>query len=160
MPADWQRYIVGPFDTLAFIAQRFNLSPEQLARANCLTQPSITVGQALYVPGFRPAPTVVPCYPPFNWAVYVVQPGDTLSAIAQRYGISLYTLMRGNCLTTAYIYAGQRLFVPPTFPIRDIHADAYRSNVHAHAANRLTHAYADACQYFADTANYFHSRPD
>ncbi len=40
VPADWQRYIVGPFDTLALLAQRFNLSPDQLARANCLTQPS------------------------------------------------------------------------------------------------------------------------
>ncbi len=117
LPADWQRYIVGPFDTLALIAQRFNLSPEQLARANCLAQPSVTVGQAIVVPGFRPTPTLVPCYPPFNWASYIVQPGDTLSGIAQRYGMSLYTLMRANCLTTGYIYAGQRLFVPPIYPI-------------------------------------------
>lgn len=117
LPADWQRYIVGPFDTLALIAQRFNLSPDQLAQANCLAQPSVTVGQAIYVPGFRPTPTVVPCYPPFNWASYIVQPGDTLSGIAQRYGLSLYTLMRANCLTTGTIYAGQRLFVPPIYPI-------------------------------------------
>ena len=117
LPADWQRYIVGPFDTLPLIAQRFNLSPGQLAQANCLAQPSVTVGQAIYVPGFRPTPTLVPCYPPFNWASYIVQPGDTLSAIAQRYGMSLYTLMRANCLATGYIYAGQRLFVPPIYPI-------------------------------------------
>jgi len=117
LPADWQRYIVGPFDTLALIAQRFNLSSDELARANCLAQPSVTVGQAIYVPSFRPTPTVIPCYPPFNWASYIVQPGDTLSGIAQRFGMSLYTLMRANCLTTGNIYAGQRLFVLPIRPI-------------------------------------------
>jgi LysM repeat protein len=117
LPADWQRYIVGPFDTLPLIAQRFNVSPDQLTQANCLAQPGITVGQAIYVPGFRPTPTFVPCYPPFNWAIYIVQPGDTLSGIAQHYGLSLYTLLRANCLTTGYLYAGQRLFVPPIFPI-------------------------------------------
>jgi LysM repeat protein len=116
-PADWQRYIVGPFDTLHLIAQRFNLAPDQLARANCLTQLSVTVGQAIVVPGSRPTPTSVPCYPPFNWSGYIVQPGDTLSGIAQRYGLSVYALMRANCLTTTYIYAGQRLFVPPIYPI-------------------------------------------
>jgi len=117
LPADWQRYIVGPFDTLPLIAQRFNLSSDQLAQANCLAQPIVTVGQVIVVPSFRPTPTLVPCYPPFNWASYIVQPGDTLSAIAQRYGMSLYTLMRANCLTTGYIYAGQHLFVPPIYPI-------------------------------------------
>ena len=117
VPADWQRIIVGPFDTLALLAQRFNLSPDQLARANCLTQPVVTVGQAIFVPAFRPTPTQMLCYPPTNWASYIVQPGDTLSAIAQRYNISLYTLMRANCLTTAYIYAGQYLFVPWINPI-------------------------------------------
>jgi LysM repeat protein len=117
VPIDWQRYIVGPFDTLASIAQRFNLSPDQLAQANCLVEPSVTVGQTIVVPAFRPTPTPVPCYPPFNWATYIVQPGDTLSGIAQRYGLSVYALMRANCLTTSYLYAGQRLFVPPTYPI-------------------------------------------
>ena len=77
----------------------------------------MTVGQAIFVPAFQPTPTQVPCYPPFNWASYIVQPGDTLSGIAQRYNISLYALMRANCLTTGYIYVGQYLFVPWTNPI-------------------------------------------
>src|SRR5512139_1451311 len=39
IPPGWQRYSVGPFDTLASIAQRFNLTPEQLAQTNCLNGP-------------------------------------------------------------------------------------------------------------------------
>ena len=113
LPADWQRYIVGPFDTLAFIAQRFNLSLEQLAQANCLIQPNVTVGQALYVPSFRPTPTVVPCYPPFNWVIYVVQPGDTLASIALRYGTTTQEIVLLNGLDDPnFIFAGEALLIP------------------------------------------------
>ncbi len=113
-----QRYIVGPFDTINSIAQRFNLTPDQLVQANCLGNPVVTVGQTLYVPGLTPTPLAsVPCYPPYNWARASVRPGDTLSSIAARYGTSVYTLMRANCLSTTYIYSGQVLYVPPTLPV-------------------------------------------
>jgi LysM repeat protein len=118
IPADWQRYSVGPFDTVISIAQRFNLAADQLVQANCLGQSGVTVGQTIYVPGFRPTPSLsVPCFPPSNWSRYFVRPGDTLSSIAMRYGISVYTLMRANCLSATYIYYGQVLYVPPTAPI-------------------------------------------
>jgi LysM repeat protein len=117
LPVGWQRYIVGPFDTLDLLAQRFNLSPDQLARANCLAQPVVTVGQAIFVPAFQPTATQVACNPYYNWASYTVQPGDTLSSIAQRYNVPLYLLISANCLGTNYISPGQRLFVPWTYPI-------------------------------------------
>jgi LysM repeat protein len=117
IPPGWQRYSVGPFDTLISIAQRFSLTPDQLVQTNCLDKPSVTVGQTIYVPGFKPTPTNPPCFPPFNWVPYIVQPGDTLGSIAQRYNVSLYSLMRANCLTTTYIYYGQLLHVPPIYPI-------------------------------------------
>lgn len=114
----WQRYIVGPFDTVVSIAQRFNLAPDQLVKANCLDTPGVTVGQTIYVPGFKPTSSPsAPCFPPFNWSRYIVRPGDTLSSIAVRYSISVYTLMRANCLSTTFIYYGQVLYVPPTVPI-------------------------------------------
>jgi type VI secretion system secreted protein VgrG len=116
IPPDWQRYSVGPFDTVISIAQRFNLTPDQLVQTNCLNQLSVSMGQTIYVPAFRPTPIPVSCFPPFNWYGYIVQPGDTLSSIAYRYGISLYTLMRANCLSTTYIYYGQTLYVPPIYP--------------------------------------------
>ena len=46
--------------------------------------------------------------------VYVVRPGDTLSAIAQRYGLMLSTLARANGIPPPYlIRVGQRLAIPP-----------------------------------------------
>src|SRR5512134_842466 len=60
IPLDWQRYSVGPFDTLLSIAQRFNLTPDQLVQTNCLDKPVVVMGQTIYVPGFRPTPTYVP----------------------------------------------------------------------------------------------------
>ncbi|TNJ62728.1 LysM peptidoglycan-binding domain-containing protein [Paenibacillus hemerocallicola] len=49
---------------------------------------------------------------------YVVQPGDTLYAIASRYGVTVQALMQANGLTSpGQLYAGQTIFIPrPTPP--------------------------------------------
>ncbi len=117
IPADWQRYVVGAFDTLLLIARRFNTTVDQIAQANCLLQPIVSVGQTIFVPPLGPTPTLAVCYPPFGWLPIVVRPGDTLSSIAQRYGISVYYLARANCLSSTFIYAGQTIYVPPFAPI-------------------------------------------
>ncbi|MCA1661036.1 MAG: M23 family metallopeptidase [Novosphingobium sp.] len=45
---------------------------------------------------------------------YVVRPGDTLAAIAQRHGLMLSTLARANRIPPPYlIRVGQRLAIPP-----------------------------------------------
>jgi LysM repeat protein len=118
LPPEWQRYVVGAFDTFVSIAQRFSLTPDQLMRANCLSQPIVKTGDTVFVPPFRATPTIIlSCAPRFNWMPYIVAPGDTLSAIAARYGTSVVALMQANCLASSMIYAGQRLFVPPVPPI-------------------------------------------
>ena len=45
-------------------------------------------------------------------AFHVVQPGDTLYAIAKKYGISLVDLLTLNKLTSNMIYVGDRLVLP------------------------------------------------
>jgi LysM repeat protein len=46
-------------------------------------------------------------------STYVVQRGDTLSAIALRYGVSTWAIVQANGLSNAnVIYAGQRLAIP------------------------------------------------
>ena len=61
------------------------------------------------------SPTPVVCGPPSGWAVTIVQPGDKLSLIARRYGVTVSALQTANCLENPNrIRAGQRLYVPYT----------------------------------------------
>ncbi len=97
-------YVVQPGDTLFSIARRFGVDMQELARLNNITDPStIYVGQRLILPqGAVPAQQL-----------YQVQPGDTLSAIAQRFGVSLQALMEANGITNPdEIYVGQILRIP------------------------------------------------
>ena len=46
-------------------------------------------------------------------SVHVVKAGDSLSAIAQQYGVSLQAIMAANSISNpSLIYAGQRLVIP------------------------------------------------
>jgi LCP family protein required for cell wall assembly len=58
------------------------------------------------------ADTPLPCIPPDDWGLHIVQMGNTLQSLAARYGTDLPTLMRVNCLNTETIFVGQRLYVP------------------------------------------------
>lgn len=59
-------------------------------------------------------PTATPCTPyrPEGWVTYMIQPGDTLSALSLRSNVSVATLMRVNCLSSSLIYSGFRLYGP------------------------------------------------
>lgn len=73
-------------DALSLVAERFQVSVEELREWNELRNDRIFVGQELVVePEPRPAP-----------GAYVVQPGDTLSAIALRLGTTVQELCEHN----------------------------------------------------------------
>jgi LysM repeat protein len=55
----------------------------------------------------------VPKYVPPEYDTYVVRPGDTLGAIAQKYGTSAQAIVQVNGLRSNYlIYPGQQLKIP------------------------------------------------
>jgi LCP family protein required for cell wall assembly len=56
--------------------------------------------------------TPPPCVPPVDWGIHIVQQGNTLYSLAQRYGTDVDTLMLVNCLNTFTIFIDQRLYVP------------------------------------------------
>lgn len=58
-------------------------------------------------------PTSVVCPAPTDWSSYIVQPGDTLNTLAQRYGIPAATLKTANCLLSDDLLPDTRLHVPP-----------------------------------------------
>jgi LCP family protein required for cell wall assembly len=62
-----------------------------------------------------PSPVPVtppPCVPPGDWVIHIVQAGNTLYSLAERYGTDVETLMRVNCLDNYLISVGQELYVP------------------------------------------------
>jgi LysM repeat protein len=106
-------YAVQPGDTLSMIAVRFNTSMAALQLLNDLDDARLLrVGQRLRIPASKLAPDENPF-----WFVVIAQPGDTLSSIALRHGVTLDDLVRVNAITEASILrAGQRLVIPIRLP--------------------------------------------
>ena len=107
---------VGRGDSLSVIAALHGMSTSELMQLNGLTNPNhIWIGQQLRVRGGSGAvATTDTSYAPVtsDGTVHVVQRGDILSRIAQRYGLSLQQIMALNGISNPnHVYVGQRLLV-------------------------------------------------
>lgn len=101
-------HIVQPGENLFRIALRYGTTVEALQAANRLSGATIYVGQRLVIPQSGAAPSAVGA-----GTIYVVQPGDTLSSIASRYGVTTVALIQANDLASPdRIYVGQHLVIP------------------------------------------------
>lgn len=107
---------VKPGDTVWGIAQQHGLTTQAIEAANPTkikkisnTVDLIQVGQQLTLPDGQstPAPTQTGS---FN-GTYAVQPGDQLTTVAQRFGITEGQLRQWNQLTSDRLVAGQQLQV-------------------------------------------------
>ena len=113
----FQTYVVRNGDTLVGIAARFGTDVNSLMSANGLRTDHLSIGQVLRIPGAA-APAAQPVLPAPVKAVlagptYVVQNGDTLLAIAYRYGVDVNTLLSANGLPSAdQLSIGQVLRIP------------------------------------------------
>ncbi|HEX8993592.1 MAG TPA: LysM peptidoglycan-binding domain-containing protein [Anaerolineales bacterium] len=99
-------YIVKPGDSLGAIARRCGTTVAALRRANPNLGQWIYAGQSLLLPGaFVDNGN--------GYATYIVARGDTLRALAARFGTATNVLGSLNGLTNYnLIYEGQRLSVP------------------------------------------------
>ncbi len=91
-------YVVQKGDTLSEIAQKFNVSPGLICQLNHLKGDRIYPGDTLQL---QPSS--------LEEAAYIVRAGDTLSAIALKYRLSVADLMEINGLTSSRIQVGQKL---------------------------------------------------
>jgi LysM repeat protein len=126
-------YTVVAGDTLLSIATRFNTTPEAIAQLNSLADPNaLTLGQKLQIPGTGAAAsgaatggaaaasgqtggTGAATGAAGGTSSYTVQPGDTLGAIARRFGTTVTELVRINNITNPdALQVGQKLTVPGT----------------------------------------------
>jgi LysM repeat protein len=100
-------HVVQAGEHLTMIANRYGTTPQAIASANNLLNMNLLyVGQRLTIPGTGSEPAQSNSY-------YVVNRGDTLTAIAARYGTTTQALVEANGLASAnLIYTGQRLIVP------------------------------------------------
>jgi LysM repeat protein len=105
-PAQAGRYVVRWGDTLTWIAQSHHIGLNRLARMNHRDPYAVLVaGTVLHVPGRTHSGPAR--------AAYTVQWGDTLSAIAARYHITLRSLARANDLRPrGLLISGTTLRIP------------------------------------------------
>lgn len=115
-----QLYSVEPGDTLGLIAERFNVTVDQLIEFNGIADPNlIQVGQELRIPaaGDTPGLNALPL------ATVQARPGESLATLAERLSLEPDLLATLNSISnTARLYPSQPIFVPqdqaPAEPLR------------------------------------------
>ena len=112
-PAGWIAIFVGPTDTLAALAAKYQTSAALLSQANCLVSDTLTPNTLLYVPPV-PIQTIRPCGPPAGWIIHIVQAGNTMYSLSHAYGVSIAELQQANCMSSSdtSLRTGQNLWVP------------------------------------------------
>ena len=136
-------HVVQPGETLASIANLYGITVEQISQINNIANPdrifrgeTLTVFTQPVTALTLPEPeteiqaavdetvNVEPTAIPFNaenGTPYVIQPGEHLAEIAQRYGISWPALVQvNNIVDPNRIEAGQTILIPQAGTIRDL----------------------------------------
>ena len=98
---DTEFYQVVKGDTLYSIANKYNISVNELKTINNLTNNILAVGQLLNVPSGLSLVNS-----------YVVEKGDTLYSIAKKFDISVNKLKEYNGLETNLLSVGQKILIP------------------------------------------------
>jgi LysM repeat protein len=99
-------HVVQWGENLTRIARRYGTTVWAIAQANGIWNIDyIRAGQVLWIPAYGPTPG--------PWRIYIVQPGDTLSGIAWRFGTTMWAIAQVNGIWNPHlIYIGQRLYIP------------------------------------------------
>jgi LysM repeat protein len=119
--ADGCTHTVQPGETLFRIALKNGITVPELQKANPqISGDLIHPGDVLNIPGCSSTGTAVVTpveqtpLAPVGGTTYVVQRGDTLFAIAQRFGVTMKAIQDANHLPDPnHLSIGQQLIIPP-----------------------------------------------
>ena len=98
---DTELYQVKSGDTLYSIANKYNISVNELKTLNNLNNNNLAIGQLLNVPSGLSLVNS-----------YIVEKGDTLYSIAKKFDISVNKLKEYNNLTNNLLSVGQKILIP------------------------------------------------
>ena len=118
-------YIVARGDSLWTIANKNNITVDELKKANNLTSNTLSVGQVLVIPT---SSSEIPTPPDNNVGyetTYVVKNGDSLWSIANNYGIAVDKLKNANGITNNMLTIGQELIIPVSVPSDSTNTTTY-----------------------------------
>jgi LysM repeat protein len=103
----YEEYIVRVGDWVYSIARDFNIDPEDIISINGLKPPyALEPGDVLKIP-----PPEEP--PPEGATLYKVQGGDTVFAIARKFGVEPQDIIDANDLKAPYsLHPGDKLIIP------------------------------------------------
>ena len=96
-------YVVKKGDTLYSIAKEYDTTVDNLIKLNNLATTSLSVGQKLKVPKEKFVE---------EEGTYIVEKGDSLYKIAQKFGTTVNNLIKLNNLKSTDLSIGQKLIVP------------------------------------------------
>jgi len=121
-PPPPREYKVQPGDTIFYIADIYQVNYRDILAFNQLSENSVLqVGQTILIPPPTPTPTLTSTpieatpriSPTPSQIIHIVQAGETLIGIAQRYGVSQSVIMEVNNIQNPdQITAGQSLIIP------------------------------------------------
>ena len=103
-------HVVRSGETLGTIAADYGVAAAAIAQANGITNDNlIRIGQELVIPGVTTAEVLAA-----RSERHVVLAGESLSTIAQKYGVAVSAIMAANNLDDPNkIVVGQELLIPP-----------------------------------------------
>ena len=99
-------YIVQKGDSLWSISRKYNVNVNDIKLANNLSSDILTIGQILTIPSVRSNEDYI------ESNLYVVQKGDSLWSIANKFKVSINEIRMINNLSTDILNIGQTLIIP------------------------------------------------
>lgn len=107
----FRSYTVRRGDTLSQIARLFGTTVREIAGLNNIPDPNlIFIGQVLRIDVTNNFSVLTSDKYETNHIVYTIKRGDTLSAIARKYGVSIQSIVElNNIANPNLIFAGERL---------------------------------------------------